>query len=670
MVRLTDDSALYHAVIHGAVNETVQLEDGAVPTVRKAISDLAGAIQTGFASGYVQAVANNAGRLAATPAQLGQLLIQLDTAHLYYATSLVMGSWVFHPVQNAASDANNAVNAVNTLTASLGTKMTTSGYVGANAGGVVRSAEMLHSVNLRATSHPKATLHVYGVETGAVGLFTASLPNGAGTLVDGVNKRTILSNTSRRCLARGTNFALVGAPKRLVSWGAQSSPGILGSGVSGTTAHFPRSVVARQQPDRPLPGFNPHVINSDDGEIVDVLSQGAATMVRTAGGLVLTCGGAGQGVAPLFGSGVDKAQNVLMPIFFDSGGTNMPIKLLDAVDDVSSTKHSTAIFVDDTENVWLVGTNPRNAGYGNAITGAQRTPVKLNAGFPSWDGKIIRKVRCDTTGGIYILFANGELWAGGGANTTGLLGTGATANVLNPLQVATGVTDFEVSGHGLATELALWILQGTTLRAAGFNGSGHFNKGNLVNRTSFVDVATDVNAVRIGGTGQLTVMWRLTNGAWYACGVNTDGIFGENTTASKVSTAVLLVNLTTLIQDNGGLVDLCISGIAGKHAACVVCTNGLAFCAGNNTDGCLANGDTLDAKVWTRVNWSPLDEYEKIVDVSSAVGPSGGPAFTWRTSYGRVLQAGSATSGFSTGIAPHATYNMLSAAPVQLSVIL
>jgi alpha-tubulin suppressor-like RCC1 family protein len=214
-------------------------------------------------------------------------------------------------------------------------------------------------------------------------------------------------------------------------------------------------------------------------------------------------------------------------------------------------------------------------------------------------------------------------------------------------------------------------LQGTTLKAAGYNANGQLGQatGPTSNKTSFVTVDTDVDLVRIGGTDNVTVIYRKTGGTYYGLGRNTDGQFGQGASATTNSAPVTLVNLTTIIADNGGLTDLCLSGYNGKISVCVVCNNGQAFCAGNNTDGVLANGTTVASNTFQRVLWGRRDAMEKIVEVSSALTPSSGPAFTWRTNQGRVLQAGPADGGFATGFSPVDAYNLLVATPVQFGTL-
>src|SRR5687768_10538304 len=85
---LETDTELLHDIVHGpssGAGSTVATESGAVPTVAKCIADIAVAIITGYAAGFVAVAANAAARALVTPAQLSQLLIQTDTKAIYYS---------------------------------------------------------------------------------------------------------------------------------------------------------------------------------------------------------------------------------------------------------------------------------------------------------------------------------------------------------------------------------------------------------------------------------------------------------------------------------------------------------------------------------------------------------------------------------------------------------
>lgn len=711
------DAALYHSVMHGGITQSVTTEGGPVRSVAKAISDIQAQIQTGFSAGYVQVVANETERASTTPAQIGQLLFQRSDQGLFYAAGTTAASWTPHPLYTTQEAAQEAIEDVAAFADDLADRMETADYTGSGTGVVNRAAHLQEALTLmNDTAHPSYARRVYGIENNGPGytegMLLAGILNPAHKLVDGVDQRSVetvnVTNTSRKCQAKGTNFALLGAPRRLVAWGAQTSPGILGVGISGSFTHLPRAVLSMNQnaagAQYPAADWDSNAINTPDGVIEEICSQNGVTLIRTLDGKVLVAGGIGLGIDPLFGSGIDKTQAVFMPILFNPGdNTSRTIVMMDAVDDLATTatvKNATGIFVDDNDELWILGTNPKKWNYNSSYIGpdnsatnlpAIKTPKRLVhtlAGNP-----VPGKIRCDISGNVYVLFnhSNGTrtLWAGGGSNTSGHLARGDTQATRPTTLSAPGtdanvvIQDFEVSGHSSPAELALWVLKGGVLYAAGYNGYGQFGKALLsgavdtASKSSWVNVTPTnktCNLVRLGGTAAVTVIYRLTDngGTYYGLGYNTDGCLGEADNTQKVFQPKVLNNLKALLGEdaNGDLVDICISGYNNKHATCVVCANGKAFTAGNNTDGCLANGTTTGSNTWQEVLWSPIDPYEKIIDVSSVVAPSGGPGFTWRTNYGRVLQAGPTASGFATGVASATPYTVLTANPVQLNVIL
>jgi alpha-tubulin suppressor-like RCC1 family protein len=606
-------------------------------------------------------------------------MIQLDTKDIYYAPNVAAGSWTIHPIMAAANSAAAAVAAVTAMEANLGGLMSAVDYVGDGADHSVHAADTLKPATDFATANPNSATYRYVVENG-VASFSPDLASFyARDLVDGVNKRTALTNTSRHCVGIGSNGVIGHNPARFVSWGYQGKLGTLGAGVNGSQSYYPRIGLFQQQPDRSVPNLVLGNLLTEGGCVKQVVMLGAATCILTTDGLVYVAGGVGQGVKPLFGSGVDKTQSQFMPIYFDdtdNAHANAHITMMDMQDStVVANVESTGVFVDSNQGIWVVTTNPTNSPYSSGFVHDQNTPVKISDNFPSWNGKIVQKVRCDVTGNIYILFTDGTLWAGGGYNTTGQLGTGGAGAVPNLTQIRTSVTDFDVSGGAWNTTLALWTLETSTLNTyvalmgAGYNGVGQLGANDLLNKTSFVQVnplGTSVNLVRIGGTDKVSVFFRTTLGAWYATGYNVDGTFGEGVSVANNKTPVALPTLATLIANHAGLLDLCIAGYNGNHSSCAIMNDGTVWVCGNNIDGVLGVGSVAaNVLSWQTLCWAPRDVNEKIVDVSACVDPGSVPGFTWRTNQGRVLSAGSGLYGFATGTTPSTTYNQVVAAPVQ-----
>lgn len=665
VTQLTTDSGLLHAIIHGPANATVNTENGPVPTVAKVIADISASIQQGFTAGFVAVVANAAARGLKAPTQIGQLLIQLDTKQIFYASSTAVGGWTIHPVQSAVADAAAALAAVATLTAALAGKMDVATYTG-GGNGVVETAASLQAVKLFAQQNPNAALRYYGVQNGQPGLFLApSAGQTATLLVNGhlheveAHRPQSLHNTSRND-THSQGFALLGRPKQVFSWGYEYIAGTLGSGFASYTGK-PQKGIFQQQSDRPLPGLDLSLLYTTEGQ-VDVLKHNwNTTQVLTRNGLIFS---AGTGLSQL-GAGVSKTQRTFQPIYFNDGGVNRPIKTFDLAAQWSAS--FVGVYADTLNQVWILTNNPMSADYNSNIVGAVNTPAKISSNIPGFADKVVKKVRCDVTGGIFVLFTNGELWGGGGYNYTGYLGVGSTANVLNLIQLATNVASFEVTGADVYT-LGLFLLQTDgTLRGAGYNGYGQLGRGNTTNSPNFVTLDTNVDIVRLGGQGDVTVYWHTTTGdLWKATGLGADGNYGLGVVAPTTRVPIELPQLKTLLAANGGLVSLTVGGWSTNRNACVITGNGKAFACGCNSEGALGVGDTTNRLSWTEVLWAKDSADETLIDAAAVFANNGIPTFQWLTSKGRILMAGNAANGFSTGIQQAAAYSVLVASPITL----
>jgi hypothetical protein len=653
------DQALYHTVIHGDAATTVATESGAVPSVAKAIADLSATITAAFSSGFVARAANAAARNTLGPTQIGQLLIQLDTHDLYYATGVTVGAWALHPVQSALAAATAASASAAAVQASLNAKVDRQDIIGGAWTAAVFTTQNVEAARTFAQNYPDAHTHELAVVNGNFGM-TPRLSNRRCTgLVNGIANRTQLFNTSRGMTTIGSLGAFFGNPKVMRLWGFQTHIGVLGIGNTSWNNGAPRAeqMLAAYQSDRQVPNFQPSGILTTAGQVEFATFQDTVTMVRTADGYVLTAGeGTGAGRV-LIGAGVSKNQATFCPLYFPYGGSNRPIRMFDAHNMRNQSVNAAAIFVDDQEGVWITTTNPLGSTYGAGITGRQDIPKRLNEFYPGWNGKVVRKVRVDCSTGIYILFTDGSLWAGGGSNSTGLLGTGNTANIGTLIQVASGVSDFDISGSNYGS-MNLFILQGTTLKGAGYNYHGQLGSGSSTSSSTFLTIAADVNLIRLGGNEYTLLFYRKANGDWFATGRNYNGSFGNGGRTDINVNPIAISQLRTLCE-NFGFADLVIATSNNGSfldASCLLCQNGTAYVCGTNYEY-LGTGVTTDYLLsWTQVVYAPLDKWEKLVEVAPTCSPSNGPSFIYRTNYGRLLMAGVTSYSFH-GVAQNSDNN-------------
>lgn len=123
--------------------------------------------------------------------------------------------------------------------------------------------------------------------------------------------------------------------------------------------------------------------------------------------------------------------------------------------------------------------------------------------------------------------ADGTLWAVG-RNGYGQLGNGTYTDRSTPMQIATNVTAVAAGGyHGL------FVKNDGTLWAMGNNDDGQlgdgFESGNAFTSTAF-QVTTGVTAVSGGYAHSLFVK---ADGTFWAMGDNTYGQLGDNTTTNR-----------------------------------------------------------------------------------------------------------------------------------------
>lgn len=172
----------------------------------------------------------------------------------------------------------------------------------------------------------------------------------------------------------------------------------------------------------------------------------------------------------------------------------------------------------------------------------------------------------------YFLKEDGSLWACGD-NGGGHLGDGSNVDRTTPVQVASDVRQVSVSsGHAMIvkTDGSLW--------AAGYNTDGQLGDGTKVNRYSWVQVmASGVASVAAGNSHTMIVK---TDGSLWATGSNLLGELADGTNTAR----------TTPVQVMDGVARV----TAGVNATWIVKTDGSLWAVGQNSDGQLGDGSTID----------------------------------------------------------------------------
>ena len=148
---------------------------------------------------------------------------------------------------------------------------------------------------------------------------------------------------------------------------------------------------------------------------------------------------------------------------------------------IYSASHSLAVKTDGT--LWAWGANSRGQCGQGDTTNTKFSPVQIGAGT-SWSSA--------TAGNGFSLAVktDGTLWAWG-VNASGQLGQGDVVNRSSPVQVGaltSWSSKMTASGTGIVFGHVLAIKTDGTLWAWGHNGSGTLGQGDVVNRSSPVQV--------------------------------------------------------------------------------------------------------------------------------------------------------------------------------------
>ncbi len=650
--------AKHYTIIHGDTTDVISTDNGDVPCVAKKMNDIGATIIGGFDEGYLIVVENDAGRAAAQAGQIAQMLWQKDTAKLYIASSLTVGDFALHPLQTSISAPEAAVAALADVVAAIEAWRA---LVDSNDDGVVSQALAIKAVEDSAAPAADRVV-VYGKgPTGAGAAKTLVTPRYYELFASlGTGTPTALDNPYSRSMMNGMGFG-VGASGRMMAWGNQTVAGVFGRGTASTGPHIIQPAALQNNVIRPLPTFSPL-----SRKVVKVITGTRCSHVLLDDGTICAAGPATTGIWDIYGSNSATAQNTLQAIYFNASSANKPMVDFDACSPShASYAYGSLIAIDTDGAVWIMTANPNAIGYSNSLTTAQKTPLNISAGVSGWTGKTATKVRCTGFGGFIVLMSDNTLWAASGVNPSGFLGLGSTSTLSNFTQIATGVNDFEFAGNYEDPYFQLFILQGSTLKGAGYNGYGTMGQGDTVNKTSFVTISTDIAKVRLGGEYPVSLIAQKTNGTMWGVGFNTTGALGTGGTSS-VTTLTSLAALDALVTAHTSAVDWCISGFGASNSSAIVMSSGRGFATGANDLGQLGVGDFTDRSAWTEVLWSPIAAGEKLIAVQPFLANARGH-FRWLTDMGRILVSGyDSDFGHTSGIPGTLNMNQSTLTPIRL----
>lgn len=183
-----------------------------------------------------------------------------------------------------------------------------------------------------------------------------------------------------------------------------------------------------------------------------------------------------------------------------------------------------------------------------------------------------------------------------GANAYGQIGNGKTINVNKPYRLGTFNGYIQVTG-GISHSLAL--RNDGTVWAWGRNDNGQLGIGSKKNYSKPIQVKIVTDIVQIAASGNHSLALRK-DGVVFAWGENNKGQIG-NGTVSQVETPVNV----------NGLPPIKAIGCGKNHSLAVAKADGRIYAWGENTNGQLGDGSTIDSNV--PLNPSSLSDIVQIV---------------------------------------------------------
>lgn len=199
----------------------------------------------------------------------------------------------------------------------------------------------------------------------------------------------------------------------------------------------------------------------------------------------------------------------------------------------------------------------------------------------------------------FFIKANGTLWAAG-TNSRGTLGLNDLINRSSPTQVG-ALTTWLSASASYYNGSAFAIKTDGTLWSWGYNNIGQLGQGDLVSRSSPVQVGADTNWQQICGIGVSTYALKTTGTLW-AWGLNNHGQLGDNTAIARSSPVQVGALTDWYLLPSGGY--------QSGNAIGVIKNNNTLWTWGRNIYGQLGQGDLVSrsspVQVGALTNWSKI----------------------------------------------------------------
>ena len=187
----------------------------------------------------------------------------------------------------------------------------------------------------------------------------------------------------------------------------------------------------------------------------------------------------------------------------------------------------------------------------------------------------------------FILKNDGTLW-GCGNNYEGELGLGDNTNRTTFTQAITNADNIKSAycggGH-------TFILKNDgTLWGCGYNGYGGLGLGDTTNRTTFTQVTTNVDNIKLVYCGYWHTLMLKNDGTLWGCGDNQYGQLGLENIANRTT-------FTEIITDTDDIKEI----YCGRTYTLILENDGTLWGAGYNSDGQLGLGDDTNRTTFTQI---------------------------------------------------------------------
>ena len=225
-----------------------------------------------------------------------------------------------------------------------------------------------------------------------------------------------------------------------------------------------------------------------------------------------------------------------------------------------------------------------------------------------------------------VLMTNGSVYACG-SNNVGQFGNNSTTLKTGTLTqmttIPTGLTPLSIS---CGTQSTYVIMTDGTLYACGNNDVGELGIGSKTNSPSLTKVTMPIVnnvtltplSVAASGGFMLTVM---TDGSVYVCGANGYGRFGDDSPIHTISTT--LTKMSTIPTNKKALF-----AMSTGTSTIVLMTDGTVYACGNNSSGQLGINSTFFSTSLVQMQYENLSYVSNVTSLSNQFTPINNPAYT------------------------------------------